>query len=257
MFTNPVTGKKHRGWDALHRGISKELRGTTPTRGAYDEILSWPIPLPPPFIGEITFRHIIGTFRPALEDEYCEFDKKGRGTALNHDLYGYDPDQGVAVVQARQAFRRHKNDYINVRKTYFLVGRNEITGEYFRHPVSSAAVRGAIRVNPHPAAVVKAVQRWMWEVTEQQLARSVRQGDVLLVPEREPKSAELVGTRLIIAESHVITATEIRLNGRCWALNPTVVHQKGQHAPVAMEGWCSIRIAREVSAWNFATRIGD
>jgi hypothetical protein len=137
------------------------------------------------------------------------------------------------------------------------VGRNEITGEYFRHPVGSQAVRAAIKVDPHPAAVVRAVQRWMWEVTEKQLAVSIRQGDILLVPERSVPEIPSRGTVLTVAESHEIRADEVRLNGRCYALNPTVTHTKGQHAPVALTGWCSIRVARESAAWDFAVRVGD
>lgn len=274
-FVNPLTGTKHRSWEALHRAIGKSLSKQRPyTRGSYDEITRLHCPRgevvgiynqsPAPGSGvwgypEIGAWKIVNLFRPALEEEYVQFDKKGRGSSLNHDLYGYDPAQGVAVVQARQAFREHKNDYLSTHKTYFLVGRNEITGEYFRHPVSAHAVRAAIRKDPDPSAVVRSVQRWMWEVTEAQLAQSVRQGDLLLVPEkRVPDWTESkLYHRLTVAESHEIRAEEIRLNGRCYALNPTVVHTKGQHAPVAVQGWVSIRVARAAQAWDFAARIGD
>jgi len=59
-----------------------------------------------------------------------------------------------------------------------------------------------------------------------------------------------------VAESHRILADEIRLNGRCYAKNPTMVHAKNQHAPVELlDGWYSVRVAREADAWNFAERI--
>ena len=61
---------------------------------------------------------------------------------------------------------------------------------------------------------------------------------------------------LTVAESHRILADEIRLNGRCYAKNPTMVHAKNQHAPVELlDGWYSVRVAREADAWNFAERI--
>jgi|GEM_PF-3146011 len=253
QFINPVTGQKHRKWSTLHHAIDKSLAGCKPYRDYYDAIQRWePVPSEIIHAGKI-----IALFLPALDDEYVDFDGKGRGSALNHDLYGYDPGQGVAVIQARQAFRRAARHYLNVRKTYFLVGRNELTGEYFRHPVGSHAVRAAIKADPDPAAVVRAVQRWMWEVTPRQLARSVRQGDVLLVPETRIPATESRGTAYLVAESHQITADEIRVNGRIYALNPSIIHVKNQHAPVALTGWCSIRTARTADAWDFAARIGD
>jgi hypothetical protein len=250
QFINPINGKKHRKWSAMHRAIGQSIGRAT--RDNFDAV-SYFGKQP----GAIYSRTIISLFSPALDGEYVEFDNKGRGSALNHDMYGYDPSQGVAVIQARQAFRRAKNHYLNVRKTYFLVGRNEITGKYFRHPVGSHAVRATIRVDPDPAAVVRAVQRWMWEVTDRQLSASVRQGDVLLVPEKRIPKTESLGTTYLVADSHHISADEIRINGRVYACNPSIVHTKGQHAPVAMTGWCSIRTARDVSAWDFAARIGD
>ena len=249
MFLNPITNRKHRKWETLHREIG---RAVAPVRvGAWDEIAGF---------GDVCASRIIDLFRPALEEEYIDLDRKGRGSCLNHDLYAYDPGQGVAVIQARQYYKRSARHYGATRKTYFLCGRNEITGEYFRHPVSAHTVRAACRrsTDPTRADVVRAVQRWMWQVTEKQLSAAVRQGDILLVPEREPKNAPSRGVSLTVAESHRILADEIRLNGRCYALNPTMVHAKGQHAPVEMlDGWYSIRVARTAHAWDFAERIGD
>jgi hypothetical protein len=35
-----------------------------------------------------------------------------------------------------------------------------------------------------------------------------------------------------------------------------MVHAKNQHAPVELlDGWYSVRVAREADAWNFAERI--
>lgn len=250
QFINPINQKKHRTWDGLHKAIGKEIKNMTACRDSYESITNWD--------KKVYSRQIIRVFSPALESEYIDLDKKGRGSCLNHDLYGYDPSQGVAVIQARQYFKRAASHFGATHKTYFLVGRNEITGQFFRHPVGSHAIRAAIKVNPDPAAVVKAAQRWMWEVTEKQLAGSVRQGDILLVPEKAPKIAKAGGMSITVGESHKILADEIRLNGRCYALNPRMIHTKNQHAPVElMGGWYSIRVGREADAWNFAARIGD
>lgn len=266
MYTNPITGKKHREWNVLHRTIAKKLKKVKTQRGGYDQITQFVIPRRSPVpsrygystIISVSQHDIIDLFRPALEEEFCTRSyKRGywNGVAINHDLYGYDPDQGVAVIQARRT-EGHKYGK-TTHKTYFLCGRNEITGDFFRHPIGAHAIRAAVRKNPDPANTVRAAQRWMWEVTEKQLKNSVRQGDVLLVPERKIPKTKSEGFVVKINSTHGIMADEIRQNGRVYALNPTIVHTKGQHASRAVGGWVSVRAAREASAWNFASRIGD
>lgn len=250
MFLNPVTNKKHRKWHTLHKSIGAAVAPAV--LGKWDEIVRF---------GPLSSHLILGLFSPALEAEYVDLDRKGRGSCLNHDLYAYDPEQGVAVVQARQYYKRAAKHYGATRKTYFLCGKNEITGEFFRHPVGSHAVRAACRApgTSTRANVVWAAQRWMWGVTEKQLSSAVRQGDVLLVPERVPKNATPRGVSLTVANSHRILADEIRDSGRrIYVLNPTMVHSKNQHTPVeCVDGWYSVRVARESRAWDFAERVGD
>ncbi len=250
MLNCPVTFKRRRDWFSLHKGIERVIRGMRCNRGDYGEIIHWNTQ--ERLVQAFT---ILNLFRPALDDEYCEFDRKKRGGALNHDLYAYEPKQGVAVVQARQFFRRKANYYPQVRKTYFLAGQNEVTHEFFRQPISAQVVRRA--ANNRSVDVVQAVQAWMWDTSIRQLTSSVRQGDVLMIPARRPAGVS-AGRTLTVADSHVIRATDIRLTQkRCFALDPTMIHAKGQHAPVAMMGWADIRLAREAHAWDFADRVGD
>lgn len=191
-------------------------------RGRFDELTS---------IAGKSAPRILDRYGAALPKPFVEFDKARRGDALNLDLYDYDPDQDVAVVQVRHSFRRYRNGYLNTHVDYVLVGFNELTGLPLRHPVSAHKVRAAIRRNPDDAAAdVRAAQRWMWSVTERQLQKGIRQGDVLMVPERgEPKSinAEL-GTRHVVGESHEVRAYRIisTASGRIWALSPSVWHSK-------------------------------
>src|SRR4051812_14429036 len=65
---------------------------------------------------------ILARFACCLPERRCEFDRKGRGDAVNWALYGYDAGQAVAIVQCRQAVRRYRNGFLNLRKTYNLVG---------------------------------------------------------------------------------------------------------------------------------------
>lgn len=203
-------------------------------------------------------------FEPALPPTFAEFDKAKRGDALNVDLYGLDPEQDVAVVQVRHSFRRYRNGFLNTHIDYVLVGFNELTGLPFRHPVSAYIVRAAIRRNPSdPVVAVRAAQRWMWSVTERQLTNGVRQGDVLLVPERgqpRPVKAEL-GVNHVVGGSHEIRAARIveLQSGRVWALSPSVWHAKGQHDPIFADhdGWHSVRVADEAPTWRWGQRLGD
>lgn len=251
-------GKNHRTIGTQHACYARLIKRADDSRDSYDAIIGWTQKKADgtaKFI--LSARDIIALFSDSMEREYVDFDRKGRGDALNHDLYGYDPNQGVAVIQARHAFRRHKNDFMGTHKTYFLCGKNEITGESFRHPVSASAIHGAIRTGAKSAGIVRAAQKWMWQVTDKQLDNSVRQGDLLLVPERGEPKGDYVGHMMVLGGSHEVNASEILINGKIYAKNPQLTHKKGQHAPVAVNGWVSVRVARDAPAWNFAVRIGD
>lgn len=229
-------------------------------RGHYDEIIINGLDL------------IDQHFAPCLPDTYCDFDRKGRGAAQNIDLYGLDASQNVAVYQIRLAHRMYKNGYMNVRKSYCLVGFNDETGEPFRHPVGAHKIRAAVRKSPNdPAAIVRAAQEWMWELTSKQLDRALaasqRQGDVIIVKTGLPKAAQPIevpeeGYPLGGDEaSHLIISSDIReLDGKIYAWEPKLKHRKDQHCLVFAgegEGWYSCRVAREEAAWDFAQRFGD
>ena len=210
---------------------------------------------------------ILEFLRPALPKTYADFDLKGRGDAVNIALYAWDADQSVGVVQVRHAFKRYANsEFMNVRKTYVLCGFNE-SGEPFRHPISAHTIRAAIRKSDALEAGVIAAQKWMWGVTDKQLAESRRQGDVLIVPHRgNPTSGDgqSLGTTLILAGTHIVEAEEIiRIPGKNWvfAKKPVLRHAKGQHrntsAPMSDGQWFTVRAAYEADAWDFSVRMGD
>ena len=237
---------------------------TTCTRGDYMQIVSLH------GSGAATPKDIIGIYSDALPElgiEGYKINSRIRGwTAVNADLYGYDWEQDVAVIQIRQATQGRR--WKVVRKTYALVGHNE-NGNPFRHPVSSAAVRGAVRAHPDdPKHAVKRVQSWMWDCSilqlEEALASGCRQGDVLMVRVRKSKSFVALENRVIVlGDSHKILASSLykdsRGDGSVIALNPSMIHTKGQHDPVCapVEGYYSIRLAREARSWTFGERVGD
>ncbi|MBB3938103.1 hypothetical protein [Aureimonas phyllosphaerae] len=205
---------------------------------------------------------IIGMFTSVLPETFVEFDKKQRGDALNLDLYGYDPAQGVAVIQIRHAFRRYRNGYLNVHKDYVLVGQNEETREFFRHPIQAAAIHAGIRKDASAVSAVRAAQRWMWRVTDAQLSQGIRQGDILVVPCRKPSKVEPIEESVVVvADTHEVHGSAFARDakGVIYAMGPTVRHNKGQHAAAFgdNDGWHSIRVGREAQTWKWGTRLGD
>jgi hypothetical protein len=225
------------------------------SRGRYGELTNT--------ISGQSVKEILAQFAPCLPGEFAQFDHRKRGDAVNWDLYGWDRAQNVAVIQIRHAWRRKATHFLSVHKTYVLAGFNEITEAPFRHPVSASAVRAAVRRAADPVGVVRAAQCWMWRVTERQLERSTRQGDVLLVPERNAPRGEIMecGTRATVGGTHEIRAVRIvQADERVYALNPRVIHLRGQHEPIGAtdhDGWHSVRVAAEGRSWDFSERLGD
>lgn len=192
-----------------------------------------------------------------IQAVYIDFDRKGRGSCLNYDLYGYDAERGLVVFQARQAYRARKNGYLSTRKTYALAGRNE-SGSPFWHPISAAIVHAAIRDDAeNPAHVVDRAMAWIFEISADVLPAIVRQGDVALVPAR-PRGAPLDTTEATLADTHILSATELRQDGdRLYARNPAMRHSRAQHAPVEAEGWYRVAVGRAARAWDFSPRSVD
>jgi hypothetical protein len=232
----------------------------TAKRGYYDEITS--ISLADGAV--LSGAEIIQKFGAALPETFVEFDKKMRGDSLNLDLYGCDIEQDVAIIQIRHFFRRYRNSYANIHKDYVLVGRNEITNELFRHPVSAHAVHAGIRKNDKdPVAAVRAAQRWMWGVSDKQLASGIRQGDILIVPAKgKPAHAEMIeADTVLVGETHEVHASAFCRDrkGVVFAYGPTVRHTKGQHLTAYGGGdfWHSIRVADSAKTWKWGVRLGD
>ena len=255
--------------DEIENGLSSGV-ALTCVRGSYSEILSMTGP------GACTPKELLKRYADALPELGIEsITLTGRAKrlhgkrgfiAVNASLFGYDPVQKVAVYQLRQTESGRYGK--EVRKTYVLAGFNE-SGTAFRHPISAACVHGAVKsVGNDPAYVVKKAQCWMWECTQRQLTEALhtgcRQGDVLMAKVGEPKSAVRMENRvLVLGESHEIRASQLREDEksetRIYALNPLIVHTKGQHEPVIADSdcWYSVRLARTESAWRFGQRLGD
>lgn len=194
----------------------------------------------------------------------CAFDNKGRGEAVNVDIYGmaFCGRQILGVVQVRRYAKTHKNWWPSVRKNYFLVGRNE-TQTVFAHPIPSGAVHAAIRRDPSPESPVHAARAWIFEVPIAKLSTILRHGDVAAIPvrslprgERVPLEDMVEGVQVV--DSHVLHGTEIvRVGQRLYARNPLLRHTKGQHANVSGEGWYRVQVGLRADYWRFASPTAD
>ena len=194
-----------------------------------------------------------------------ESNKRGRGEAINVDVYSYDEAQRLAVVQVRQC--RFGRRYPQVRKQYFLIGRNE-NGNPFAHPVATVARY----TNTVEAGVIKALCK-IWGCDADELAHIVRNGDVALVPAgRLPGEAEeITAKELIIRGTHIVkkhdgSAIYRRahvsrgryVNTYYIKGSASIYHTKGQHpTSTARGGTWRVVAGWQDASWDFAAPTAD
>jgi hypothetical protein len=180
----------------------------------------------------------------------CQFDKKGRGSALNWDLYGFGKDyhtkRFLCVIQIRQATRRATKHFLNVRKSYFLLGRNE-DDSVFAQPVESRVIHNAIKQNVN---IIIAIQNWIFNCD---YTKVIRQGDLAMVPMKKAQDGKVVENSYIIEESHELTAEKIIQNGSLYALNPILKHLPSVHPLIKGDGWFKIVTGKRSEYWRFAS----
>lgn len=190
-----------------------------------------------------------------------ESDRKGRGVAVNVDLYGAAVwrRRVYAVVQVRES-TFHPNRHTRTRKDYYLCGRNE-NGRPFAHSVSWGPVRGAIRANPSDfAAPVLAAMAWIWGCTAEQLSTIARNGDTALIPCGAPRGSlvSLGACSAAVVDSHRLEAAEVVTDGEAvYARDGVLSHGRGQHPTVSVEGWARVAVGRRADTWNFSAPTAD
>jgi hypothetical protein len=181
-----------------------------------------------------------------------QWDRKGRGYALNWDLYGISRDihhrRRLIVVQVRQSWRRAASHFLNTRKSYFLVGRNE-DDSVFCHCVSSQAIHAAIATKRD---VVMAAQSWMFG---HDYIKVLRQGDMGLIAVKRMSTPDVTfETPLILGGSSHVLSGEIILGKRdnTYVKNPHMHHVPGTHPDISGEGWFKVVQARQEGYYDFA-----
>lgn len=222
-------------------------------RGEYGEILM-------STLSAVTKKQVTNLFDLASKaekvDEHgvwefgAEFDKKGRGHSTNWDLYAIGRDRFskrlLIVVQIRRWEKQYKNGYPNIRKSYFLLGRNE-DETVFAHPVESRVIHSAIK---READIIHAVQSWIFG---KDYSFVIRQGDIAMVPVSRPANeAKDKGTTLLIQDSHSLVADEIKTATHLYAKNPALHHVPETHPDVSGTGWYKIVVGQRASFWDFA-----
>ncbi len=185
------------------------------------------------------------------------FDRRGRGQALNWDLYGYGFDlyskKLLIVIQVRQYTRNKYGG--SVKKSYFLIGTNE-DETVFAHAVNANVVQNAAKKNTD---VVLAVQRWIFGTD---YTNCYRQGDLVAIPVNckaaISKAQKLSLSEILLEESHLLRGEEIRQNGSLYVLNPSMEHLPATHPALPkLKGWWKVVIGKRASFHNFAAPTVD
>lgn len=111
-------------------------------------------------------REIIEFFAPVLPGEFSNFKSAGHGKGCNHDLYGFDVERKMAVIQVRFSRRGYGKSYLSVNKDYYLCALNN-DGTMSAFMVPGLKVRGAARSTKDnsPEAVVTAALAGLFSLT--------------------------------------------------------------------------------------------
>ncbi len=176
------------------------------------------------------------------------FDRKGRGSALNYDLYAYGKDihskRFMIVLQIRQ-FTSGKR-WNTVHKSYFLIGRNE-DNTIFAHCVEARVIHAAIR---NDKDVIKAVQDWIFQAD---YSKVIRQGDISLIPMKKKLTETNSMTEIVLEGSHKLIAEKFQDNGSLYVQNPSIYHLPKTHPDFeALKGVYKVVVGKRAAFWNFA-----
>ncbi len=73
------------------------------------------------------------------DEGITSINKRGGFEAHNVDVYGYDLERTLVVIQLRRAYRKKEGYFTSVTKAYFLIGEDE--GQRFSHALPSSPAR--------------------------------------------------------------------------------------------------------------------
>lgn len=177
-----------------------------------------------------------------------ESDKKNRGSSVNVSVYDYDIKQNLAVIQVRWCefgYGRYKN----IRKNYYLIGRNE-NGNAFAHPTES------VLVGKKCSNYVNKALCQIWDCSEDELPYVVRNGDVAFIPCKKPTLSPLP-EKVFHIGNHIVTAKTVYSYEKIEA-PASIRHVKGQHATTVVKtGYYRVQKGYRASEWDFSNATRD
>jgi hypothetical protein len=258
------TGAKNQGQQG---GVSAQTQaavaanGYNPdhARGYFDEILSPPVQI----------KELVSKIKTAAGWETGIGDvgsSSNRGfEARSIDVYGYDVERKLAVIQLRRAYKRRASHFLSVSKAYALIG---IDGEQaFSHVLESSPRRLRDISERTPESVVEWAEKIIFGLkNESEIAGIKRQGDIALVPVKAiPKNATPV------EESEVMFRGSHRLVGRIYkqpdgayfvagGRETRMLHTKHEHGAVFTSKGQAFRVVvgmRGDDPWWLSATLGD
>jgi len=171
------------------------------------------------------------------------------------EIIAEDASREMAVILVINIFKRKATHYPTIKKTRYLIGRNE-NGIAYAHPIPALP---AMR-KTSGAACIDAVCCWIWGIESQQLAGLRRCGDTAAVRVLAPPrgALRLPVKKIGIIDSHIIDhARDIMYTDRAvYIRGGYLIHTKHQHPAARVPTtWHQIVIGRrEAEKVGAATR---
>lgn len=202
---------------------------------------------------------------------------KGGYEARHVDVYGYDIERQLAVVQIRRCWKKKESWYPEVSKAYALVGIDD--GQVFSHTIDGSPCRQRNLYTQTPEDTVRWAEAKIFNVPVAKLATIIRQGDIALVPIKSlpPRvrkvslpdghlvhNVTLAGSHSVAVDGDLYEKVYTCRDGREFVEDLYAVglvesdHVRGQHKAVCSEG--RFRLAeglRGLEPWWTDTDLGD
>lgn len=194
--------------------------------------------------------------------------KRGGYEARSIDVYGFDVNRNLAVIQLRRSWKKKESWYTEVSKAYALVGNDD--GQVFSHPLASSPRRNPNLRDMKPEEVVAWAESKIFGVKVEKLHTIIRQGDIALVPVRSiPGVASAIDKRDGGAGVHTITVRdshEVTVDGDLYETDGVyylngdveIVHAKGEHKAISGSGKFRLVLGERANdPWWIDLAMGD
>ena len=170
---------------------------------------------------------------------------------MNWFLYGIGRDchtkRLTIVIQIRE-YEAKKINRKNMRKSYFIIGRNDDQSTY-AYSVGHYHIYNAIRLGKD---VVYAVQNWMFRTDYKDIKRQGRLGVIPI------SGSSVVGTNqgvtsMVIQNNQKIMGDVIHCIGdEYFVKDLELVHLNGKHSKIEAEGWSKVYVCKKDGHYCFA-----